>query len=148
MAGVGVDHTRTHSLTHLHTHTANMTTITRQFLIIYTIILRTKVTAFDLNTTCYQRLTRKEATSSVSTSQTCSCGQALRLTTEMLQRSHDLSLSPSPCTPNSKHILPSTTAIFSYAIGSWKLSANEQFFVGAQTVVHLLQTTQNNACHL
>ena len=39
-------------------------------------------------------------------------------------------------------ILPSTTAVFSYAIGSTKLSANEQFFVGAQTVVCLLQTTQ------
>ena len=38
-------------------------------------------------------------------------------------------------------ILPSTTAVFSYAIGSRKLSANE-FFVGAQTVVSLLQTTQ------
>ena len=38
-------------------------------------------------------------------------------------------------------ILPSTTAVFSYAIGSRKLSANEQFFVGAQTVVRLLQTT-------
>ena len=37
-------------------------------------------------------------------------------------------------------ILPST--IFSYAIGSRKLSANEQFFVGAQTVASLLQTTQ------
>ena len=35
-------------------------------------------------------------------------------------------------------ILPSTTAILSYAIRSSKLSANEQFFVGAQTV----QTTQ------
>ena len=35
-------------------------------------------------------------------------------------------------------ILPSTTAVFSYAIGS----RNEQFFVGAQTVVGLLQTTQ------
>ena len=32
-------------------------------------------------------------------------------------------------------ILPSTTAVFSYAIGPRKLSANEQFFVGAQTVV-------------
>ena len=32
-------------------------------------------------------------------------------------------------------ILPSTTAVFSYVIGSRKLSANEQFFVGAQTVV-------------
>ena len=39
-------------------------------------------------------------------------------------------------------ILPSTTAVFSYAIGSRKLSANEKFFVGAQTVVRLLQTTQ------
>ena len=39
-------------------------------------------------------------------------------------------------------ILPSTTAVFSYAIGPWKLSANEQFFGGAQTVVSLLQTTQ------
>ena len=39
-------------------------------------------------------------------------------------------------------ILPSTTAVFSYAIGSRKLSANEQFFVGAQTVVNLLQTAQ------
>ena len=42
-------------------------------------------------------------------------------------------------------ILPSTTAIFSYTIGSRKLSANKQFFVGAQTVVsllHYLQTTQ------
>ena len=39
-------------------------------------------------------------------------------------------------------ILPSTTAVFSYAIGSRKLSANEQFFVGAHAVVSLLQTTQ------
>ena len=39
-------------------------------------------------------------------------------------------------------ILPLTTAVFSYAIGSRKLLANEQFFVGAQTVVSLLQTTQ------
>ena len=39
-------------------------------------------------------------------------------------------------------ILPSTTAVFSYVIGSRKLSANEQFFVGAQTVVSLLQTIQ------
>ena len=37
--------------------------------------------------------------------------------------------------------LPSTTAVFSYATGSTKLSANEQFFVGAPTVVSLLQTT-------
>ena len=39
-------------------------------------------------------------------------------------------------------ILPSATAVFSYAMGSRKLSANKQFFVGAQTVVNLLQTTQ------
>ena len=39
-------------------------------------------------------------------------------------------------------ILPVTTAVFSYAIGSRKLSANERFLVGAQTVVSLLQTTQ------
>ena len=39
-------------------------------------------------------------------------------------------------------ILPSTTAVFSYAIGPRKLSANEQFFVGAQTAVSLLRTTQ------
>ena len=38
--------------------------------------------------------------------------------------------------------LPSTTAVFSYAIGSRKLSANKQFFVGAQTVVSWLQMTQ------
>ena len=38
-------------------------------------------------------------------------------------------------------ILPSTTAVFSFAIGSRKLSANELFFVGAQTVVSLLQTS-------
>ena len=41
-------------------------------------------------------------------------------------------------------ILPSTAAVFSYAIGSRKLSANEQYFVGAQTVVNLLQTTGIN----
>ena len=35
--------------------------------------------------------------------------------------------------------LPSTTAVFNYATGSRKLSANGQFFVG---VVSLLQTTQ------
>ena len=39
-------------------------------------------------------------------------------------------------------ILPPTPAIFSYAIGSKKLSTNEQCFVDAQTVVSLLQTTQ------
>ena len=54
---------------------------------------------------------------------------------------------PSKNTANTKlqalvyDILPSITAVFSYAIGSRKLSANEQFFVGAQTVVSLLQTT-------
>ena len=35
-------------------------------------------------------------------------------------------------------VLPSATAVFSYAVGSRKLSANEQFFVGAQTVVILV----------
>ena len=39
-------------------------------------------------------------------------------------------------------ILPSTTAVFCYAMDSRKLSANEQFFVGAQRVVSMLQTTQ------
>ena len=39
-------------------------------------------------------------------------------------------------------ILPSTTAVFSYAIWSRKLSANERFYVGAQAIVSLLQTTQ------
>ena len=34
-------------------------------------------------------------------------------------------------------IRPSATAVFSYAIGSRNLSANEQFFVGAQRVVRL-----------
>ena len=48
--------------------------------------------------------------------------------------------------PDSKHWF--TTSFFQplpyfvYAIGSRKLSANEQFFVDAQTVVSLLQTTQ------
>ena len=45
-------------------------------------------------------------------------------------------------------IIPSTTAVFSYAIGSRKLSANEQFFVGAQTIVSLLQTTQINSNYM
>ena len=40
------------------------------------------------------------------------------------------------------NILPSTTAVFSYVTGSRNLSANEQFFVGVQTVLSLLQTTQ------
>ena len=55
-------------------------------------------------------------------------------------------------TPSTGLRHPSTTAVFSYAIGSRKLSANEQFFffvfffgggggVGAQ-IVGLLQTTQ------
>ena len=40
-------------------------------------------------------------------------------------------------------ILPSTTAVFSYTVGSRKLSADEHFFfAGAETVVRLLQTTQ------
>ena len=39
-------------------------------------------------------------------------------------------------------ILPSTTAVFSYVIGSRKLLVKEHFFLGAQTVVSLLQTTQ------
>ena len=34
------------------------------------------------------------------------------------------------------------TAVFSYNIGPRKLSANEQFFVGTQTVVSLLHATQ------
>ena len=38
-------------------------------------------------------------------------------------------------------ILPSTTAVFSYAIGSRKLSANEQFFVGARTAVSYTHLT-------
>ena len=47
-------------------------------------------------------------------------------------------------------ILPSSIAVFSYAIGSRKLSANEQFFVRARTVVSLLQTTQiiSDACFI
>ena len=39
-------------------------------------------------------------------------------------------------------LLPSTTAVFSYAIRSWKLSANDQFCCCAQTEVILLQTAQ------
>ena len=41
-------------------------------------------------------------------------------------------------------ILPSTTAVFSDAIGSRKLSANEQVFVGAQTVVRTVVTNNSN----
>ena len=40
-------------------------------------------------------------------------------------------------------ILPSATAVFSFAIGSRKLSDNERFFVGAQTVASLFQTNSN-----
>ena len=51
--------------------------------------------------------------------------------------------------PDSKHWF--TTAFpqplpYFYAIGSRKLSANQQFFVGAQTVVSLLQRTQIKQC--
>ena len=41
------------------------------------------------------------------------------------------------------HILPSTTAVFSYAIGSRKLSANEQFFVGAQNSSKFVTNTSD-----
>ena len=40
-------------------------------------------------------------------------------------------------------ILPSTTAVFRYAIGSRKLSANEQFFVGAQTRSKFVTNSSN-----
>ena len=40
-------------------------------------------------------------------------------------------------------IPPSTTAVFSYAIGSRKLSANEQFFVGAQTLIYVCYNNSN-----
>ena len=56
---------------------------------------------------------------------------------------------------NSKHwfktsFLRPLPYLVSYVIGSRKLSANEQFFVGAQTVVSLLQTTQiiSDVCFL
>ena len=55
---------------------------------------------------------------------------------------------PSVVGPNSKHwfttyfLQPLPYLRYSYAIGSRKLSANKQFFVGAQTVISLLQTTQ------
>ena len=77
-------------------------------------------------------------------------GECARQTTPvegtLLHKATD-SAQQSRAEPNSKHcmvydILPSTTAVFNYAIGSRKLLANEQFFVGAQTVVSLLQTTQ------
>ena len=42
--------------------------------------------------------------------------------------------------------LASTTAVFSYAIRSRKLSANEQFFVGAQTVV--IKFVTNNSDYI
>ena len=41
-------------------------------------------------------------------------------------------------------ILTSTTAVFSYVIGSWKLSCNEQLFVGAQTLVIKFVTNNSN----
>ena len=41
-------------------------------------------------------------------------------------------------------ILPSTTAVFSYAIGSRKLSANEQFFVGAQIKPNSFESRRNS----
>ena len=41
------------------------------------------------------------------------------------------------------YILPATTAVFSYAIGSRKLLANKQFFVGAQTVVKFVTNNSN-----
>ena len=43
-------------------------------------------------------------------------------------------------------ILPSTTAVFSYAIGYRKLSAKEQFLVGAQTVV--IKFVTNNSAYI
>ena len=45
-------------------------------------------------------------------------------------------------TPSNGLRHPSSTAVFRYTTGSRKLSVNKQFFVGAQTVVSLLQTTQ------
>ena len=45
-------------------------------------------------------------------------------------------------------IFSSTTAVFSYAIGSKKLSANEQFLAGAQTVVSLVTNNSNYITHL
>ena len=39
-------------------------------------------------------------------------------------------------------ILPSTTAVFSYAIGSENCQLTSSFFAGAETIVSLLQTTQ------
>ena len=48
------------------------------------------------------------------------------------------------CVSNTKHWFTTTfLQTLPYLVtGSRKLSANEQFFVGAQTVVNLLQTTQ------
>ena len=40
------------------------------------------------------------------------------------------------------NILPSTSALFSYALGSRKLSANEQFFCWCSNSISLLQTIQ------
>ena len=41
-------------------------------------------------------------------------------------------------------IFPSTTPVFSYALGSRKLSANEQSFVGAQTEVSFFFFTNSS----
>ena len=62
-----------------------------------------------------------------------------------LAHCHNQWMQVSVRTPSTGLRHPSTTAVFSYVIGSRKLSANEQFFVGAQTVVSLLQTTQINS---
>ena len=67
--------------------------------------------------------------------------------------SHVPPASPRPPPPSNPHTLSQTPStglrhpsfnhcLFSYAIGSRKLSTNEQFFGGAQTVESLLQTTQ------
>ena len=49
-------------------------------------------------------------------------------------------VSQTPCTGLRRHSSNDCKNV--YAIGSRKLSASEQFFVCAQTVVSLLQTTQ------
>ena len=73
----------------------------------------------------------------------------LRKEAEGVEPSAKPSIPPVNTVPQAKlqvlvyDILPSTTTVFSYTVGSRKLSANEQFFfVGAQTIVGLLQTTQ------
>ena len=45
-------------------------------------------------------------------------------------------------------ILPSTTAVFSYAIGSRKLSANEQFFVWCSNSSKFVTNDSNYIRHL